>query len=527
MAVVPEATQLHRDHQVRLAEVVCVIALATDLGTGVAFEHAARTCLLSLRLGRRLGLAPADMADLYYLTLLRMAGCTADSHAAAYHFADEVEFGRETRHLDYGDPEAFGRWVQQSFATDRPAGEREELLSKLFAYTPEARREALAGHCEVAQMLGRRLGVSRSVVEGLDYVYERWDGSGAPRQLAGEAVPQIARVLNLCNELEIHHELGGPDAALEMARRRSGSQFEPALVDEACADPSLFDELTTDSVMDAVLDAEPGAARSLTAKGLVEAGRAIADFGDLKSAYLAGHSSGVAELAAGAGARVGLDEAAIAELRLAGLCHDVGRVGVTSAVWDKATPLSDSEWEKVRLHPYHTERLLARGTRMPGLARLAGAHHERLDGSGYHRGSSAGALSMAARLLAAADAYHAMIESRPHRAALEPDEAAARIRQDVAAGKLDAEAAGAVLAEAGRPGGTMRPPRPAGLTEREVDVLREIARGASIQEAATALHVAPKTVDYHLQNVYSKAGVTTRAAATLFAIQNDLLREQP
>ena len=516
--------ELHRDHRVRLAEMVCVIALATDLGTGVAFEHAARTCLLSVELGRRLGLGVADLADLYYLTLLRMAGCTAESAGMAHHFADEVEFGRQTRQLDYGDPEGCCRWVMQSFATDQPPAERQRLMANLLAYTPEARREALAGHCEVAQMLGRRLGMSHAVIEGLDHVFERWDGSGSPAQRVGEQVPLIARVMTLCNELEIHHELGGVDAALEMARSRAGTQFEPALVTEVCGEPSLLDVLSAAPAKDAVLAAEPGRPRHLTAAALMEAGHAIAEFADMKSTHLAGHSTGVAALAAAAGERLGLDEAAVAELRLAGLSHDVGRAGVTTSIWDKAGPLTEAEWEKVRLHPYHTERVLARATRLQSCARLAGSHHERLDSSGYHRGSSAGVLGVPARVLAAADAYHAMIEGRPHRPALAPDEAAAEIRSDVAAGRLDPDAARAVLAAAGQPESRLRAPWPAGLTDREVDVLRQIARGASIQSAAEALHVAPKTVDYHLQNIYSKAGVTTRAAATLFAIQNDLLR---
>ena len=518
-----ERMALDQDHQIRLSEVVCIISLATDLGTGVPMGHAARTCLLSLRVGRRLGLADPDLVDLYYMTLLRMLGCTADSAESAEYFFDEIEFGRQTQHLDYGDPEAFGRWVAESFASEKPAAERERMLAKLFSYSPERRRAYLAGHCEVAQMFATRLGMSAAVVEGLGHVFERWDGAGAPNQVGGEGTPLPARIMNVCNELEIHHRLSGAEGAAAMARSRAGGQFDPAVVDAALTDEGLFQELAPVSAWDAIVAAEPGRSRTLTLAGLEEAGRVIADFADLKSVFFTHHSSGVAELAAAAGRQVGLDPPALAELRVAALCHDLGRVTVSNAIWDKQGPLGDAEWEKVRLHPYYTERLLSRAPSLAGSARAAGGHHERLDGSGYHRGSPAVAQGGATRLLAAADAYHAMTEARAHRPALAPDEAAAEMRREVAAGRLDPSATGAVLAQAGSAPGRLRRPWPAGLTPREVDVLREIARGASIQAAAQALHISPKTADFHLQNVYSKAGVTTRAAATLFAIQNDLL----
>jgi HD-GYP domain-containing protein (c-di-GMP phosphodiesterase class II) len=509
---------------VRLAEVVAILAMATGLGLGLPMEHAVRRCLLSLDLGWRLGMNRDELADLYYLTLLRMVGCTAGSAESAEHFVDEVAFGRDTQHLDYGNPQAFGEWVMRFFAVDAPPEDRRRYLDKLFTYTPEKRRAYLAGHCEVAQMLASRLGFSGAVVDGLAYVYERWDGTGAPNGVAGEAQPLGVRVMSLGNEIEVHHRLYGRDAAVTMARKRSGGAFDPSIVDEFCADPDgVLAVLDRPSLWDDLLAAEPEPHPTLDPKALVEAGRVMADFVDLKSRFLAGHSTRVADLAVAAADRMRFDAADRAALQIAALAHDLGRVTVTTAIWDKTAPLDDVEWEAVRLHGYYSERLLSRSAALARAAEFAGGHHERLDGSGYHRGSRAATQPPGGRLLAAADAYVAMRQPRAYRAALEPDQAGARLRDAAHDGVLDAAAVNAVLAAAGDGGPPARRRWPVGLTDREVDVLRRIAVGDSIQEAAGTLHLAPKTVDFHLQHVYAKAGITTRAAATLFAIQNDLI----
>jgi HD-GYP domain-containing protein (c-di-GMP phosphodiesterase class II) len=239
---------------------------------------------------------------------------------------------------------------------------------------------------------------------------------------------------------------------------------------------------------------------------LVEAARVMGDFADLKSAHLAGHSSGVANLAAAAAERRGINAAEISELHVAALAHDLGRVTVSTSAWDKAAPLNESEWEAVRLHAYYSERMLGRAQPLAGVARVAGMHHEHVDGSGYHRGNIA------------------MRASRAYRPALDPDRAGAELRKLAEDDRLDAVAVNAVLNAAGDHGPQVRRRWPAGLTDREVDVLRRVALGGSIQDAAIALYLAPKTVDFHLQNIYSKVGVSTRAAATLFAIQNGLLQ---
>jgi HD-GYP domain-containing protein (c-di-GMP phosphodiesterase class II) len=251
--------------------------------------------------------------------------------------------------------------------------------------------------------------------------------------------------------------------------------------------------------------------------------QALADFAAIKSPYTLGHSPGVAALASAAARISGLGAAEALALWRAGLLHDLGRVGISAGVWTKPGPLTAREWEQVRLHPYYTERILARPPAFATIGALAALHQERLDGSGYHRRLPASLLSPAARLLAAADVYRALLEPRPHRPARTPDAAAAELARATQAGGLDPDAVRCVLAAAGQQMKLARPARPAQLTERELEVLRLIARGHSIKQMAQQLTISPKTVDTHIQHIYEKIGVSTRAGATLFAIEHHVL----
>jgi HD-GYP domain-containing protein (c-di-GMP phosphodiesterase class II) len=248
---------------------------------------------------------------------------------------------------------------------------------------------------------------------------------------------------------------------------------------------------------------------------------AMGDFADLASPYLAGHSSGVAELATAAAQRRGFEAGDLVTIRRAALVHDLGRVAVPVRIWRKAAPLTPDDWERVRLHAYHSERVLTRSPFLAALGPVATFHHERLDGSGYHRGAAAAALARPARLLAAADAYHAMTEPRPHRQALPPDQAAEALGQEARDGRMDADVVTAVLETAGQR--VRRIGRPAGLTEREAQVVGLLARGLQTKQVARALGISVKTADRHIQNAYGKIGVSTRAAATLFAMQHGLM----
>jgi DNA-binding CsgD family transcriptional regulator len=229
----------------------------------------------------------------------------------------------------------------------------------------------------------------------------------------------------------------------------------------------------------------------------------------------------VAELADAAAAEAGMGEAERAGLRVAALLHDLGRVVVSSEIWDRAGPLGAADVERVRLHAYWTDRILRRCSGLAPFAPVAAGHHERCDGSGYHRGVGAGELSPAARLLAAADVFAALTESRPHRPAVPRDRARSLLDAEAAAGRLDADACAAVEAAAGLP--RTRRAWPCDLTDREVEVLRLTARGLSNRHIAEQLGVSDRTVGHHLAHVFDKTGRRTRAGAAVFAMEHGLL----
>jgi HD-GYP domain-containing protein (c-di-GMP phosphodiesterase class II) len=327
-------------------------------------------------------------------------------------------------------------------------------------------------------------------------------------------------------DVDIFHRLGGWDVATEVLRQRRGKAYDPAVADAFLDHGERWlAEIGDTSAWEAALAAEPAPWAGVGEARLDDVLRAFADFADLKSPYTRGHSSGVALLAEGAAKHAGLSGQATTELRRAALVHDLGRTGIPNGIWDKPGPLSRAEWERVRLHPYLSERILSHAGTLDSLAALAGAHHERLDGSGYHRGSPAALLPPAARILAAADAYQAMTQDRPHRPAHLSEAAARQLSAEVDGGRFDGDAVQCVLAAAGhRPLGQRRL-WPAGLSEREVDVLRLIARGASSKVVAGRLFISPKTAEHHVAHIYAKIGVSSRAAAALFAMEHNLLAE--
>ena len=248
----------------------------------------------------------------------------------------------------------------------------------------------------------------------------------------------------------------------------------------------------------------------------------MGSFADLISPYLAGHSAGVAELAGAAAERCRIDARGRRGVRRAALVHDLGRVAVHARIWQKPGPLTADEWEQVRLHPYHTERVLSRSPFLSALAPVAGAHHERLDGSGYHRGASGAELTLPARA-----ARRRRRLPRDVRAAAAPRAAragaggrGARPRRRAPAGSTPTRSPRCVEAAGQR---APRLERPAGLTEREAEVVGMLAAGLQTKQVARALGISVKTADRHIQNAYRKIGVSTRAAATLFAMEHGLV----
>ena len=532
---------------IRLAELMAALSVATDMGTGQPLEFAQSACVLAMRLGEQLGLNDTQLREVYYQALLRYIGCNAETHLAAAIVGDELVLRREFAQIDNGKtPEIMGlmvRLIREAHSGDSTLQVARAVMQgfMMIGRLPAS----FADHCEVAQRLAERFGFSGSILVALGQLYERWDGKGMPHKLKGEQVALSVRVVSLAQDAVVFQRLGDVAAAVQMVRERRGSAYEPRIADTFCRQAAqLMAGLEREPTWDAVLALEPAEHTSLSETQFDAACEAFADFVDIKSPYTLGHSRGVAELAALAAQQPGWSALDAKDVWRAGLLHDIGRTGVSSGIWDKAGPLSEREWEKVRLHPYYTKRVLARPEELARLGAIAALHHERLDGSGYHRALPAALLPPAARILAAADVYRAMGEARPHRPALAPAAAAAELLREAKAGRLDGDAVNSVLAAAGQRGDArrqvgdlphvraddLRPSAarresPGGLTDREVDVLRLVARGNSNKEIARQLIVAPKTVDNHVQHIDAKLHVSTRAAATLFAVERHLLPE--
>ena len=507
---------------VSAAEVLAALSLATDLGTDQPLEHGLRTAVLCERLAAAAGGDEAARADAYHLGLVHSIGCTSDAHEAAAAYGDD-------------------RPYRSDFATIDSA-RRNELMAFLWRRTAESRsphvvafggavlagarraRSGLTAHCEVGQRFAQRLGLPPSVSDALWHVFERWDGKGLPRGIAGAEIPRVARLLHLARDADVHWRLGGAEGVRAAFAARAGGAYDPELAELARAElPAMLEALDERPAWEAAMQARPAQPAALAGDALDGACRVIGEFADLKSVFTLGHSTAMAELAEAAAWRLGLGAGDVAVVRRAGLVHDVGRVAVSTGVWEKPAPLSTGEWERVRMHTYFGERVLARCGSLAEVGAVAARHHERLDGSGYHRGAVAGELSLSARLLAAADVCQAMTEPRPYRAGLAPQAMARALDHEVVAGRLDGDAVAAVLQAAGLRGGAAPRAFPAGLTAREVEVLRLVARGRSNKEIAAQLHLSPKTVGHHVGHVYAKAGVCTRAAAALFAVEHGLL----
>jgi HD-GYP domain-containing protein (c-di-GMP phosphodiesterase class II) len=489
-------------------------------------EHMVRACLVALRLAEQLGLEESQRAIVYYSGLLAWVGCHTDAYEQAKWLGDDLA-AKSDAHYGYdlgrvGPATAF--MLKHVGGADRSLLERARVAA---VFLGDGRRslEALAeNHYLATDELARRLGLGEGVRDALRQSYERWDGKGA-YGLNGAEIAIASRLINLADVVEVFRRTGGVDAAVAIAKERSGTQFDPELVEVFCdRAPMLFSELDGATSWDLVIDAEPSLSQPLSSGKLDDALGAIGEFAELKSPWRMGHASAVAELAAEAARTVGLPAEDATTLRRSALVEDLGHLGVSNAIWDKQGTLSPSEVERVRLHPYLAERMLSFSPALAPLGALAALHHERLDGSGYPRGLSGDAISPAGRVLAAADVYQALTESRPHRSARSPEDAARELRGEVAARRLDGDAADAVLRAAGHRV-RRRKEWPSGLTSREVEVLRLVARGLSNKEIARALGVSAKTAGSHVEHIYTKIGASNRAQAALFAMRHGLMTD--
>jgi HD-GYP domain-containing protein (c-di-GMP phosphodiesterase class II) len=508
--------------RLRLADLLAGLSIVADLGYGLPLETAMRAGLVGTGLARRLGLSEREAGEVFYVSLLLHVGCLAYSHETTTLLGDDAAVHRAVVRTK-SSLEVLTVLIPGVTQGLPPVARLRSLAVITTRGKAFAKRHDLAA-CEAARAVARRIGLPEGVSAALYDVHEWWNGCGA-RGLEGEAIAAQARIARVATDAVFLSALGDAETVTRTLRRFAGKTLDPSVVAAFTADATtLLAEAASGDPRTKILETEPAPAVEIDEADLPVVAAAFGDMADVKTPFTHGHSSEVARLSVAAATRLGLDRQTIAHLEVGALLHDVGHGGVSNAVWEKPGPLTTAEWEQVRLHPYYSERILMSSEALAPVAPIVGLHHERLDGSGYHRGSGGAAIGVAARVLAAADAFQAMTQHRSHRPAFERDRAGDELRRDVLLGRLDADAVEAVLAAAGQPHRARpRPQRPAGLSDREVEVLRLVAAGCSNPEIGRRLGVSRRTAEHHVQHIYTKVGVSSRAGAALFALEHHLL----
>lgn len=507
----------------RRAEVVAALSLALDLGLGQPMEHMLRSSIIACRLATLLGLDAQQRGVVYYGDLLAWIGCHADSPEISALFDDDIGYRAATYEIDLAGLPLM-RMLMGHVAADQPPLRRTLSRAAFMVSAREQMTKVIASHYVSAGSLADRLNMGPDVRSAIGFTFERWDGTGLPDGAAGEDIPVEMRVVHVADVAEVFLREHGVDAAVAMVCQRSGTQFDPAVADAFVRDaPNLVRDLPVGDAWRAALNEAPDRGVTLSPDELDELLVAVADFVDLRSPHRHGHSRRVAELASLAALHYGLPEPEAKLVRRAGWVHDVGRLGVSSGVWARPQPLTSAERERVYLYPHLTQRIVSRVPGLQAVAALAGLHRERLDGSGYPKGVDGSFLSAAARILAAADAYQSLTESRGFRHALSESSAARRLREAATAGRLDAAAVETTL-QAARREVVPTVISPGGLTARELEILRMVAVGRSNREIANDLVLSEKTVRNHLEHIYAKAGVSNRVSASMFALRHGITR---
>jgi HD-GYP domain-containing protein (c-di-GMP phosphodiesterase class II) len=471
-----------------------------------------------MRLGHRLGLGTADLAVLYDVSVLTYVGCPVYGDEAAVLFGDDIAFRAHTYDIDLAGFPALMFMLRRA-GSGTSAFNRARQAAKVVATGGRGMVEQMANHCSAAAVLAQRLGLGEDVRAGIEQSYARWDGRGVPSDLAGDHLALSARISQVADACEVIQRTSGIDEAVDVVTARSGTHFDPEIVAAIRRDPgALFAGLDEDTVEE-FRGEEPVERPELSDAELDDALEAIGDFCDLRCTAFAGHARATADLTSGAAAALHLPAAETAIARRAAFIHDVGRFGVPATLWDKSGPLTAHETERMRLHVYYVERIFSRPEPLRRIGLLAASHHERMDGSGYHRGIGAALISLPARVLAAADLYQAMTQPRAHRGAMTETEAAKQLRVEVQQGRLDPVAAEAVLTAAGHLSARPNTVATDELTAREQQVLCLLARGLPNKAIARQLGISPKTVSNHLEHIYLKLAVSNRAGAAMTAMQ--------
>jgi HD-GYP domain-containing protein (c-di-GMP phosphodiesterase class II) len=419
----------------KFSELIGSLSHALDLTEGQPKGHCIRSCWIGTHIGRALGLDVAALRELYYTLLLKDLGCSSNAaRICELYLTDDLAFKRDFKTVGEGLPDLL-RFVFSHTGLNAGLAGRLRSIVNILRNGVQITDELIRTRCTRGADIARQLRFGDGVAAGIGSLDEHWNGNGRPEGLAGASIPLYSRIALLAQVVDVFHTLGGREAALREARSRAGSWFDPALVDvlERLPEASAFwRTLASPEVQPAVVAMEPGAGEVvLDDDYLDDIAAAFGQIVDSKSPFTSGHSARVAEYVDAIARRLGLSEARCRWLRRGALLHDVGKLGVSNSVLDKPGSLDGDEWAAVRLHAQHTEAILSRIGAFSELARVASAHHERLDGAGYPRGLKADEITLETRIITTADIFDAISADRPYRGAVPIDKTLAIMGESV------------------------------------------------------------------------------------------------
>ena len=420
---------------VRLADILAALSHALDLTEGQPVGHSLRCCWIGYAIGQAYGLSERELCDLYYTLLLKDLGCSSNAaRICSLYLADDRSFKRDFKLVGDSLPQAL-RFVLDHTGLKAGLAERFGAVLQIVRNGGEIARELIETRCTRGADIARRMRFSESVARGIQDLDEHWDGGGKPEGRKGGAISLSARIALVAQVVDVFHTTSGPEAARRELRQRAGTWFDPVLVrqfEEVATEPAFWAGLAPDGLEARILGLPPGQRRDVLDDGyLDDIGSAFAEVVDAKSPYTAGHSDRVALFADMISGELGLPAPRRAWLRRTALLHDIGKLGVSNQILDKPGKLDDAEWHVMRGHAGASERILSRIGPFADLSRIAGAHHERLDGKGYPNGLAGHAIGLETRIISVADVFDALTAERPYRAAMPTERAFAILSGDV------------------------------------------------------------------------------------------------
>jgi HD-GYP domain-containing protein (c-di-GMP phosphodiesterase class II) len=425
--------------EIRLSEVISAFSYALDITEGQPEGHAIKSCLIGMRVAEEIGLPTEQRSALFYALLLKDAGCSSNAARVCSLFrSDDRSVKRDLKTTDWARLSQSYLYLARNVAPEGSPIERALRIVAIGLQGPSGAKQLVETRCDRGAQIARMLDLPEATAEAIRSLDEHWDGRGQPLGLAGPAIPLLGRIVGLAQTVEVFFTAYGRDAACDMAEERRGKWFDPDLVEALASirrDGSFWECLAGDDLESHVAALEPQE-RALTADEgrLDRVAEAFARVIDAKSPWTYRHSEGVAEIAVGIGRVMGFTPGELRDLRRAALVHDIGKLGISNLILDHPGELTAEARAEIRRHPELSQRILSRVACFRDLADWASAHHERLDGRGYHRGLTAQELSRGSRVLVVADICEALSAERPYRAALPPEKVLEIMRREAGTG---------------------------------------------------------------------------------------------